>query len=78
MICNFLIACSGMGYIVGSETAKVAGTWQWALRVTPPLGIVAVLLLVFILKDPERGQSEGSEHLEPTSWIEDIRDLSCK
>lgn len=64
---------SGLGYIVGSETAKLAGSWHWALRVTPGLGIIAVLLLVVVLVDPERGQSECSGHMETTPWSEDIK-----
>lgn len=67
-----------MGYIVGSQTAALMGSWQWALRVTPPLGLIAVLLIVFALKDPERGQSEGSGHLSTTSWKEDLKDLAKK
>ncbi|CAH1116879.1 unnamed protein product [Phaedon cochleariae] len=66
---------SGMGYIVGSETAKAVGQWQWALRVTPALGLVAVLLIVFVLEDPERGQSECSGHIEATPWLEDVKDV---
>lgn len=68
---------SGMGYIVGSETAAMAGTWHWGLRVTPVLGAVAVLLIMFVMQDPERGQSEGHSHLRPTSWSSDIKSL-CK
>ncbi|KAF5289767.1 hypothetical protein FQA39_LY03684 [Lamprigera yunnana] len=66
---------SGLGYIIGSETARVAGSWQWGLRVTPILGLVAVLLIVFVLKDPQRGQSEGAHHLSPTTWLEDVKDI---
>ncbi|XP_044272836.1 protein spinster isoform X1 [Tribolium madens] len=66
---------SGMGYIVGSETAKLAGTWQWGLRVTPFLGGIAVVLILFALRDPERGQSEGSSHIQTTPWTEDLKDL---
>ncbi|KAH8400771.1 hypothetical protein KR009_000939 [Drosophila setifemur] len=65
---------SGMGYIVGSKTAHLANNWRWALRVTPILGIVAVFLIVLI-KDPERGQSEGSHNLEATTYKQDIKDL---
>ncbi|XP_076269936.1 lysolipid transporter protein spinster isoform X2 [Rhynchophorus ferrugineus] len=66
---------SGLGYIVGSETAKMAGSWHWALRVTPGLGVIAVVLIVFFLKEPERGASEGSGHMESTSWIEDLKHI---
>ncbi|KAK5640850.1 hypothetical protein RI129_009397 [Pyrocoelia pectoralis] len=66
---------SGLGYIVGSETAKALGAWQWGLRVTPILGAIAVVLIIFVLKDPDRGESEGAHHLCTTSWVEDIKDI---
>ncbi|KAL3273736.1 hypothetical protein HHI36_015165 [Cryptolaemus montrouzieri] len=67
---------SGLGYIVGSETAQLMSSWKWALRVTPVLGIIAVLLVFFVLKDPKRGESEGSGHLEATTFTEDIKDIA--
>merc|ERR1712158_236983 len=39
---------SGLGYIVGAETAKAAGSWQWGLRVTPIAGVVAVILILLV------------------------------
>ncbi|SPP73967.1 protein spinster [Drosophila guanche] len=65
---------SGMGYIVGSKTAHLANNWRWALRVTPILGVAAVLLIMLI-KDPERGHSEGSHNMEATSYRQDIKEL---
>ncbi|XP_073848475.1 lysolipid transporter protein spinster isoform X1 [Musca autumnalis] len=65
---------SGFGYIVGSETAHLAGNWRWALRVTPILGIAAVALILLI-KDPERGESEGSHNLSTTTYTEDVKYL---
>ncbi|KQS62472.1 uncharacterized protein Dere_GG20571, isoform D [Drosophila erecta] len=65
---------SGLGYIVGSKTAHLANDWRWALRVTPILGIVAVLLILLI-KDPVRGHSEGSHNLEATTYKQDIKAL---
>lgn len=50
------------------------GDWRWALRVTPFLGAIAVVL-IFLIKDPERGESEGSHHVESSSYTEDIKDL---
>ncbi|XP_037077335.1 protein spinster-like isoform X2 [Pollicipes pollicipes] len=64
---------SGLGYIVGSKAAEAAGAWQWGLRVTPILGAVAVLLLIAVLIDPPRGESEGTSNLRPTTWSEDLR-----
>lgn len=69
---------SGMGYIVGSETAHLLvgdcssfyflyscsysyyirscpqGSWQWGLRATPVMGLVAVVLILVALTDPPR------------------------
>jgi len=67
---------SGLGYIVGSQTAKLIGSWHWGLRVTPIAGAIAVLLILLVTEDPPRGQSEGA-HLAPTSWWADIKSL-CK
>lgn len=58
-------------YIIGAETAHALGNWRWALRVTPALGIIAVLL-IFLTREPERGQHEGSHHLEATSYKDDL------
>ncbi|KAL1497452.1 hypothetical protein ABEB36_008423 [Hypothenemus hampei] len=70
---------SGLGYIIGSETAKLLGSWHWALRVTPGLGLIAVFLIIVFLNEPERGASEGSGHMEATSWIEDLKEIiKCK
>jgi len=68
---------SGLGYIIGSETARILGSWHWGLRVTPVLGMLAVLLIMFVMEEPERGQSEGYSHLTTTSWTEDIQ-LLCR
>ncbi|KAI6649031.1 Protein spinster isoform X4 [Oopsacas minuta] len=34
------------------------GQWRWALRITPPFGFIAVLLIIFVAKEPPRGRSE--------------------
>ncbi|CAB1341350.1 unnamed protein product [Coregonus sp. 'balchen'] len=62
---------SGLGYIVGSKVDDMAGDWHWALRVTPALGLVAVVLLLFVVKEPKRGAIEARpEHtLQRTSWL---------
>jgi len=44
------------------------------LRVTPILGVIAVVLICLI-KDPKRGASEGTQHLEPTTFWTDIKEL---
>jgi hypothetical protein len=79
-ICLFIyvfIFCSGLGYIVGSGTANLCGSWRWGLRVTPIMGIVAVLLISFVMHDPVRGMNEGSQ-LRPTTWINDLKELCRK
>ncbi|XP_016073421.1 PREDICTED: protein spinster homolog 1 isoform X2 [Miniopterus natalensis] len=70
---------SGLGYIAGSKVKDVAGDWHWALRVTPGLGVVAVLLLFLVVREPPRGAVErhsGSPPLNPTSWWADLRALA--
>jgi MFS family permease len=67
---------SGLGYIVGSETAAFFGHWQWGLRATPVLGIVAVVLIILLLTDPPRGESEGHEDLQAGSYREDLAYLA--
>ncbi|EPQ10239.1 Protein spinster like protein 1 [Myotis brandtii] len=70
---------SGLGYIAGSKVKDVAGDWHWALRVTPGLGVVAVLLLFLVVREPPRGAVErhsDSPPLSPTSWRADVRALA--
>ncbi|CAK9812214.1 Protein spinster [Anthophora quadrimaculata] len=66
---------SGLGYITGGETARATGSWQWGLRITPILGIVAIILLLAVVKDPIRGEREGGAHLTNTKWSNDIKAL---
>lgn len=44
------------------------------MRVTPVLGFIAVTLLFFCI-EPTRGQSEGLQHLEASTYSEDLRNL---
>jgi len=62
---------TGLGYVLGSSVAAEASDWRWGLRVTPFMGLVALLLIVFFMIDPERGLSEKS-HLRPSSPIVDL------
>lgn len=65
---------SGLGYIIGAQTAQLLGSWRWALRVTPVLGALAIVL-IYLTKDPERGESEGTHNMEVTSYKEDLKGL---
>ncbi|TKS91223.1 Protein spinster -like protein 1 [Collichthys lucidus] len=69
---------SGLGYIAGSQVGKLAADWHWALRVTPGLGLIAVLLLLFVVQEPRRGAIEArpEHHLTQTSWLSDLLALS--
>ncbi|XP_053663898.1 protein spinster [Anopheles marshallii] len=62
---------SGCGYIVGAKMASLMNSWVWSLRVTPVLGAIAVALII-MLRDPQRGQSEGTHHMQATSYKADI------
>ena len=61
---------SGLGYIVGSNVADAFKDWRWALRMTPPLGLLCVILLIFVVKDPKRGGADGQivEENDSTMW----------
>ena len=59
---------SGLGYMVSSHTAAALGGWQWGLRATPILGVVAVIFIVFLMEDPPRGESEGHGNLQAKTY----------
>lgn len=59
---------SGLGYIVGSETAEAFGSWQWGLRATPIAGIAAVIAILVLMIDPPRGESEGHQDMVARSY----------
>lgn len=76
---------AGFGYILGSgvtSVAKSAGAddtsaWQWSLRVTPILGVLAVALTALFVPEPARGAREsgndsGAEIMVETSFKEDV------
>jgi len=67
---------SGLGYIVGSESAAFFGSWQWGLRATPVLGGAAVICIVLFMMDPPRGESEGHQDMKAQSYQEDIISLA--
>lgn len=66
---------SGLGYIVGANVAEAFHAWQYALRVTPILGIVCVVLIVLVVKEPVRGAADGGTHLHNTSFCTDLKHL---
>ncbi|KAF2357837.1 Major facilitator superfamily [Trinorchestia longiramus] len=75
---------SGLGYMVGAEVTHIAKSlgaddlfaWRWGLRVTPIMGFIAVLLILFVMQEPPRGEVEGGEHLRPTHFLGDLKDLA--
>ncbi|GIX91234.1 hypothetical protein CDAR_179562 [Caerostris darwini] len=68
---------SGFGYIVGDSVTQLTGEWQWALRVTPAIGILCVALTFIFVKDPPRGEAEGGTNFEHSTITADLLDL-CK
>ncbi|XP_069003082.1 protein spinster homolog 3 [Embiotoca jacksoni] len=80
MICIFYVFIpvgSGLGYITGAGSAAVTGDWRWALRITPILGAVGLILMVFLCPNPPRGAAEthGDGVIGQTSYLEDIKYL---
>ena len=66
---------TGLGYIVGSEVAGNVSDWRWGLRVTPFMGLIAIVSIIFLLVDPPRGASEGSRLRAGRTPIEDLQGL---
>ncbi|XP_008209871.1 protein spinster isoform X1 [Nasonia vitripennis] len=66
---------SGLGYITGGETARATNQWQWGLRITPILGVFAIIMILTLVRDPIRGEKEGGSHISSSSWSEDIKAL---
>ncbi|VDK84788.1 unnamed protein product [Dibothriocephalus latus] len=46
---------SGLGFVMGSCIAQSLNSWAWALRITPALGLLCILALIFFHQDPPRG-----------------------
>lgn len=46
--------------------------WQWALRVTPALGVICCLLIMIVTKEPPRGMAEHAAPLHRTTVKQDI------
>ncbi|KAI6190218.1 Protein spinster-like protein 1 [Aphelenchoides bicaudatus] len=55
---------SGLGFIVGSKVSALAHDWRWGVRVTPPLGIACILAIIFVIREPERGQADKQQGAE--------------
>ena len=69
---------SGLGYIVGSNIAKAFNDWRWALRFTPPVGLICVFLLIFFVKEPKRGGVNGTYEDNISSLFSDLTYLLKK
>ena len=52
---------SALGFIVGSQVASAFGSWRWALRVSPPLGVACIILFLIFVKEPPRGAADGAK-----------------
>ncbi|GMS87495.1 hypothetical protein PENTCL1PPCAC_9669, partial [Pristionchus entomophagus] len=63
---------SGLGYIGGAYVSLWTGAWQWGVRFTPMLGIICLLLLIFVLEEPSRGEAEHADGMERTTVKEDL------
>ncbi|TKR89102.1 hypothetical protein L596_013253 [Steinernema carpocapsae] len=72
---------SGLGYIVGSYVASAFGAWYWGLRVTPVVGFVCLLLIVFVIQEPERGAADKADGAKnacdqaPSTYFEDLKEI---
>ncbi|KAF1751639.1 hypothetical protein GCK72_018193 [Caenorhabditis remanei] len=70
----------GLGFVVGSAVDSWTGQWQWGVRVTGVLGLVCLGLIIFFVREPERGKAEREKgeiaaSTEATSYLDDMKDL---
>lgn len=85
---NFAIPVgAGLGYILGSLVLFIGGNgmtdddrvanevWRWGLRVTPWMGVIAVVMIIFLLDEPARGKCEGGQNIKTTSLLDDLKYL---
>ena len=59
----YIVLKSGLGYIVGSGVATLAGSWRWGLRITPIFACMALAVGIFSLRDPPRGNISNSREI---------------
>ncbi|CAJ0935280.1 unnamed protein product, partial [Mesorhabditis belari] len=52
---------AGVGYMIGSALASYFNQWQYAIRLTPAIGTIFVIVGFLLLVDPERGANEFEE-----------------
>ncbi|EGD75631.1 hypothetical protein PTSG_06695 [Salpingoeca rosetta] len=73
---------AAMGFMVGAEVAAALGSWRWALRISPPIGLALALALFFFTRDPPRGASDGHAHEDAKNsasgleaFLDDVRGI---
>ena len=48
---------SGLSFVLSSKVSELFGDWRWALRMTPLLSLICVILLTFLVKEPQRSSA---------------------
>ena len=73
---------SGLGYVLGSSVDKGAKSlgagdesWRWALRVTPACGLLCTIAIMVLIREPKRGEREGSIISSNTSFFTDLMEI---
>ncbi len=70
----------GLSYMVGSNISMYFDDWRWALRFTPLIGFICVILLLICVSEPQRGGAEGLINYEnkKSSLLNDLNYLLKK
>lgn len=64
---------SGFGYVISTAMIKIMkGQWQWALRVTPAVGVILIILIIFAL-DVSIDEQDIRSKSKTTSCFKDIK-----
>uniref|UniRef100_A0A0N5AJ43 MFS domain-containing protein n=1 Tax=Syphacia muris TaxID=451379 RepID=A0A0N5AJ43_9BILA len=65
---------SGLGFIFGSNISILLGSWQWGVRLTSVFGVLCLLLIIFAIEEPVRGESDRA-CLEKSVLLDDLKYL---
>ncbi|XP_066491111.1 protein spinster homolog 3 [Tiliqua scincoides] len=79
----FIPVGSGLGYILSAGMAEATGYWGFGFRVTPGMGLVGLVLLIFLVPISARnaaqkhaGKTQAEEGDTSSTWIQDISILA--
>ncbi|OAF71934.1 hypothetical protein A3Q56_00291 [Intoshia linei] len=69
---------SGLGYVLSSLLTSLFDSWRWGLRFSGVNGIIGILLILFVMKEPTRTTTGDINNTSKSSWIYDMKCILSK